>query len=203
MILSVDIGYKNLAWVLFNEENGQIMKADVSEIVKTKSKRKPTIDKIIDDFVTFLKNELMSHLMSQPNTKDITVLCEKQVGKARINTTMSMVLYTYFHTQTMLKLKHFEFIHSNKKFSLPWVFIPQDKYDNKESITNNSYSVRKNASVNILKKYFTCKDSDYIQLLNKYNISTNSTYVQSIMNKLKKKDDLGDATVQLFYFLSK
>jgi hypothetical protein len=138
MIVSFDIGIKNLAWCVFEPTINPLtfVSGGVTSICNTK---KRTTALLVQNFVKWLQNE------GPKITKDTVVLCEQQLGRASVNKNLSMALLSYCTIMGAVC----KFVTSNNKFTgLPDFLFPSCV--DKTSICDQSYAKRKQASVYIM-----------------------------------------------------
>ena len=182
-LLSFDIGIVNFAWcyLIVNKEQKQVHfhSAGVENIHPNKSTR--SYANICISLVRWLKGPNSPLTLSR--LQDCVIVCEQQVGRAILNRVLSMALLTWCHA--MCDKVKFVFVGSIPKFALlPSRYFPPTL--DPKFIKQDNYKQRKNASV----------------VLMHHLASTVSTLqgVMQISDGLKKKDDLGDAFVQAFYY---
>lgn len=172
IVVSFDIGIKNLAWSVFeNCLPPKFISGGVTSICTTKKK---TTAIVVQNFVKWLQT-------SDVVTKDSLVLCEQQLGQASMNKILSMALLSYC---TILGTTC-KFVSSNTKFKgMPDELFPLSV--NKNTICEQSYAKRKKASVDLM-----------LHIAGHFKF-TNAT---EIAKTLKKKDDFADSFCQAIFYL--
>jgi hypothetical protein len=174
ILISIDIGYKNLAWVAFALQPLRYLDAGDDTILSTKRK-KPTTEQVVLALTDWIRT---GPLTRYPNA---TILCETQVGQAIKNRIMSYVLQSHWYPRP------FHFMSSLQKFRL----LPNKYYPStvdKTTICSAAYGKRKRASVLLTMHIAELCDMPEAR--------------QTIQG-LTKKDDMGDAFVQGIAFIHK
>ena len=189
MLLSFDIGIKNLAYCILNYNT-----EDNSDITIIKWNIIPLLDKNekckgfpLDE----LTKRMYEHLNKEFYSYDIdNVLLENQpVLKNPVMKSVQMILFSYFQYQKIMlnrKIKLIKFINAG----------------NKLKVGRNFNEINYNAEINAIKskytrnKKFAILYTDKI-LIDRLKDSKNNEY----FNKHKKKDDLADAFLQAIYYI--
>lgn len=177
LVLSFDVGIKNMAVCLMNISNKKnvILKLGIIDITSEK--------KDLNSMSINLINELDQFVMEYLDGKwSLQVLIENQpVMKAPTMKSIQMIIYTYFqilgiHEGQDIKI----FMVSAMKKN---TYMKSKGYD----IKAKDYKSNKENSIKFVEDYLTSQD-DKMQL--------------NYINTLKKKDDVCDALIQIFAFLN-
>lgn len=189
MLLSFDIGIKNLAYCIlkYNTE-------DNSDIRIIKWNIIPLLDKN-EKCKGFPLDELTKRMYEQLNKEfysydiDIVLLENQPVLKNPVMKSVQMILFSYFQYQKIMlnrEIKLIKFINAG----------------NKLKVGRNFNEINYNAEINAIKskytrnKKFAILYTDKI-LIDRLKDSKNNEY----FNKHKKKDDLADAFLQAIYYI--
>ena len=189
MLLSFDIGIKNLAYCIlkYNAE-------DNSDITIIKWNIIPLLDKN-EKCKGFPLDELTKRMYEQLNKEfysydiDIVLLENQPVLKNPVMKSVQMILFSYFQYQKIMlnrEIKLIKFINAG----------------NKLKVGRNFNEINYNAEINAIKskytrnKKFAILYTDKI-LIDRLKDSKNNEY----FNKHKKKDDLADAFLQAIYYI--
>jgi hypothetical protein len=189
MLLSFDIGIKNLAYCIlkYNTE-------DNSDITIIKWNIIPLLDKN-EKCKGFPLDELTKRMYEQLNKEfysydiDIVLLENQPVLKNPVMKSVQMILFSYFQYQKIMlnrEIKLIKFINAG----------------NKLKVGRNFNEINYNAEINAIKSKYTRNKKFAILYTNKILIdrlkdSKNNEY----FNKHKKKDDLADAFLQAIYYI--
>lgn len=189
MLLSFDIGIKNLAYCIlkYNTE-------DNSDIRIIKWNIIPLLDKN-EKCKGFPLDELTKRMYEQLNKEfysydiDIVLLENQPVLKNPVMKSVQMILFSYFQYQKIMlnrEIKLIKFINAG----------------NKLKVGRNFNEINYNAEINAIKSKYTRNKKFAILYTNKILIdrlkdSKNNEY----FNKHKKKDDLADAFLQAIYYI--
>tara|TARA_B100001093_G_scaffold341725_1_gene326498 strand:- start:283 stop:867 length:585 start_codon:yes stop_codon:yes gene_type:complete len=189
MLLSFDIGIKNLAYCIlkYNTE-------DNSDITIIKWNIIPLLDKN-EKCKGFPLDELTKRMYEQLNKEfysydiDIVLLENQPVLKNPVMKSVQMILFSYFQYQKIMlnrEIKLIKFINAG----------------NKLKVGRNFNEINYNAEINAIKSKYTRNKKFAILYSNKILIdrlkdSKNNEY----FNKHKKKDDLADAFLQAIYYI--
>ena len=189
MLLSFDIGIKNLAYCIlkYNAE-------DNSDITIIKWNIIPLLDKN-EKCKGFPLDELTKRMYEQLNKEfysydiDIVLLENQPVLKNPVMKSVQMILFSYFQYQKIMlnrEIKLIKFINAG----------------NKLKVGRNFNEINYNVEINAIKskytrnKKFAILYTDKI-LIDRLKDSKNNEY----FNKHKKKDDLADAFLQAIYYI--
>ena len=189
MLLSFDIGIKNLAYCIlkYNAE-------DNSDITIIKWNIIPLLDKN-EKCKGFPLDELTKRMYEQLNKEfysydiDIVLLENQPVLKNPVMKSVQMILFSYFQYQKIMlnrEIKLIKFINAG----------------NKLKVGRNFNEINYNVEINAIKSKYTRNKKFAILYTNKILIdrlkdSKNNEY----FNKHKKKDDLADAFLQAIYYI--
>jgi hypothetical protein len=197
MILSFDIGIKNLSYCVLNKEDDKIKIKEWGIINILKDDEK--VKKVGLEKLSIL---LYNNLEKVFNNKhyNIVLLENQPVLKNPIMKSIQMLIYGYFlYEKTIMnkEIKIIKLINASNKLKV-------GKYNNdeyfiklKNEIDNKNYNVSTKYAIN--KK----KAIDYTLLyLNNMNLTENelNQYV-NFFNSNKKKDDLADSFLQGIYYI--
>jgi len=131
MIVSVDIGYRHLAWVVFQPDPLRYVDGGVDDILH---KKKPTTESVTKGLTHWIRHG--------PLTKypDATIVCESQVGPAVKNRVLAFVLLSHWTPRP------FHFVTSSTKVKkMPLQYFPASV--DPATILQQNYAKRKQASV--------------------------------------------------------
>lgn len=196
MILSFDIGIKNLAYCLMykdntidNNNNIKIIDWDIIQLIEDGVKCKGVS---LDEITNVLYNKLQEIFLDYDITE---VLLENQpVLKNPVMKSIQIILYSFFQYEKVLMgrdINLIKFINASNKLKLGKNL---SEINNSEDIVKIKSKYTKNKKLAIIyTNHFLQErliEEDYI----KYN---------EIFNKHKKKDDLSDAFLQGLYYIQK
>ena len=196
MILSFDIGIKNLAYCLMykdntidNNNNIKIINWDIIQLIEDDVKCKGVS---LDAITNVLYNKLQEIFLDYDITE---VLLENQpVLKNPVMKSIQIILYSFFQYEKVLMgrdINLIKFINASNKLKLGKNL---SEINNSEDIVKIKSKYTKNKKLAIIyTNHFLQErliEEDYI----KYN---------EIFNKHKKKDDLSDAFLQGLYYIEK
>ena len=196
MILSFDIGIKNLAYCLMykdntidNNNNIKIIDWDIIQLIEDDVKCKGVS---LDAITNVLYNKLQEIFLDYDITE---VLLENQpVLKNPVMKSIQIILYSFFQYEKVLMgrdINLIKFINASNKLKLGKNL---SEINNSEDIVKIKSKYTKNKKLAIIyTNHFLQErliEEDYI----KYN---------EIFNKHKKKDDLSDAFLQGLYYIEK
>ena len=194
MILSFDIGIKNLAYCLMykdntidNNNNIKIINWDIIQLIEDDVKCKGVS---LDAITNVLYNKLQEIFLDYDITE---VLLENQpVLKNPVMKSIQIILYSFFQYEKVLMgrdINLIKFINASNKLKLGKNL---SEINNSEDIVKIKSKYTKNKKLAIIyTNHFLQErliEEDYI----KYN---------EIFNKHKKKDDLSDAFLQGLYYI--
>jgi hypothetical protein len=189
MLLSFDIGIKNLAYCILNyntEDNSDItiIKWNIIPLLDKNEKCKGfPLDELTKRMYEHLNKEFYSYDI------DIVLLENQPVLKNPVMKSVQMILFSYFQYQKIMlnrKIKLIKFINAG----------------NKLKVGRNFNEINYNAEINAIKskytrnKKFAILYTDKI-LIDRLKDNKNNEY----FNKHKKKDDLADAFLQAIYYI--
>lgn len=181
MILSFDIGIKNLSYNIFDYKEKCIKDW---KIICLSEKKKICIDEL----TPILLQKLM-----ELNLENITyILIENQpVMKNPVMKSIQMIIYTYFH--------YFKLIH-NKQINIKFVSAMNKlkcgiDIEYPESIINqkNKYMQKKKKAIYLCEHILFSQD----------NIITSNEKFKTLFKESKKKDDLADSFLYCIYYKNK
>jgi len=195
MILSFDIGIKNLAYCLMYKDNTidnnniKIINWDIIQLIEDDVKCKGVS---LDAITNVLYNKLQEIFLDYDITE---VLLENQpVLKNPVMKSIQIILYSFFQYEKVLMgrdINLIKFINASNKLKLGKNL---SEINNSEDIVKIKSKYTKNKKLAIIyTNHFLQErliEEDYI----KYN---------EIFNKHKKKDDLSDAFLQGLYYIEK
>ncbi len=193
MILSFDIGIKNLAYCILykdltinNEKNLIIYKWGIINILEDNEKCK---DISLDEIGTRMYKRLQDEFLEENITE---VLLENQpVLKNPVMKSIQILIMGFFKYESVIlgrEIKLIKLINASNKLKLGKKLI---QFNESEDILKIKSKYNRNKKLAILyTNYFLEKElySDY----NKYN---------TLFNEHKKKDDLSDAFLQGLYYI--
>ena len=189
MILSFDIGIKNLAYCILYQNDDKsitIEKWDNIQLLENDEKCKG-----------FPLNEITKSMYNKLNTElsnyDITeVLLENQPClKNPVMKSIQMIIYGFFNYQSVLlgrKIENIKLINASNKLKVGKDF---HEINNKECITKikNKYTRNKKLAIEYTNWILINRVNNYEELLEYFNNN-------------KKKDDLSDAFLQGLYYIN-
>jgi hypothetical protein len=198
MILSFDIGIKNLSYCLIKSElnNDNINKIeiidwDIINILKDNEKVKNiNIDELSKRLYIKL-NEVF-----KDKEFDIVLLENQPVLKNPVMKSVQMLIYGFFlyqKTNLIKNIKLIKLINASNKLKIGLLLNNEFKelkkiIDNKDYNTKLKYSINKKKAIDYTLLYL-----DYIKLNN----------YKEFFNLHKKKDDLADSFLQSIYYIEK
>ena len=205
MILSFDIGIKNLSYCLIksqlnnlnnnnnlnNLNNIEIIDWDIINILKDNEKVKSiNIDELSKRLYMKL-NEVF-----KDKEFDIVLLENQPVLKNPVMKSVQMLIYGFFlyqKTNLIKNIKLIKLINASNKLKIGLLLNNEFKelkkiIDNKDYNTNLKYSINKKKAVDYTLLYL-----DYMKLNN----------YKDFFNLHKKKDDLADSFLQSIYYIEK
>ena len=190
MILSFDIGIKNLSYCIMykNEDNTiSIEKWDIIQLLNDNEKCK---NFPLNEITNRLYNKLNSELENYNITE---VLLENQpCMKNPVMKSIQMIIYGYFHYQTILlgrTIQNIALVSASNKLKVGKNF---HDINNDENITKIKTKYTRNKKLAI----------EYTKLILKNRVN-NYNELNDFFNKHKKKDDLADAFLQGLYYIDK
>lgn len=175
LVLSFDIGIKNMAVCLMDTDTKNILKWNLIDISSDKKNDLNDMSKnLINAMDELVLNDLDSHTT-------FTVLIENQpVMKAPTMKSIQMILYTYFQVLA---------IHESLNITITLV----------SAMKKNSFMKSKGYDVKS-KNYKSNKDNS-MKYVEEYLNSNNDTNNLDILRSFKKKDDMCDALIQILCIL--
>jgi hypothetical protein len=181
MILSFDIGIKNLSYNIFDYNEKSIKDW---KIICLSEKKKISIDE--------LTPILLQKLIDLDLEKITHILIENQpVMKNPVMKSIQMIVYTYFHHYNILYQKniHIKFISAMNKLKCGI------DIEYPESIMNqkNKYMQKKKKAI------YLC---EHILFSNDTIITPNEEF-KTLFKESKKKDDLADSFLYCIYYINK
>jgi hypothetical protein len=199
MILSFDIGIKNLSYCLVKSElnnknnlnNIEIIDWDIINILKDNEKVKSiNIDELSKRLYMKL-NEVF-----KDKEFDIVLLENQPVLKNPVMKSVQMLIYGFFlyqKTNLIKNIKLIKLINASNKLKTGLLLNNEFKelkkiIDNKDYNTKIKYSINKKKAVDYTLLYL-----DYMKLNN----------YKEFFNLHKKKDDLADSFLQSIYYIEK
>lgn len=185
MILSFDIGIKNLSYAIFDYKDKSIKDWKIVCLTENLTEKKKNS---IDQLTPILLKKLM-----EIDVEHIThVLIENQpVMKNPVMKSIQMIIYAYFHHYNILYQKniHIKLISAMNKLKCGI------DIEYPESITSqkNKYMQKKKKAIHLCEHI----------LFSEENIITPDTNFQSLFKNSKKKDDLADSLLYCIYYINK
>lgn len=178
MIISFDIGIKNLSYNIFDYQNKNIVDWKIICLSETK--------KSLDELTPILLSKLI-----EINLDCITyVLIENQpVMKNPVMKSIQMIVYTYFHHYNIIyhKIINVKFVSAMNKLKCGIdIEYPEIILNHK-----NKYTQKKKKAIYLCEHILK---SDLIQ---------NTEHFSKIFNASKKKDDLADSFLYCIYYMNK
>lgn len=189
MILSFDIGIKNLGYcIMYKNEDKTITikKWDIIKLLEDNEKCKGfPLNEITKRMYTRLNNELENYNITE-------ILLENQPClKNPVMKSIQMIIYGYFQYQTILlgrKIESIKMINASNKLK-----VGKDLHEinNKESITRikNKYTRNKKLAIEYTNWFLINRVKNYEELYENFNNN-------------KKRDDLADAFLQGLYYIN-
>lgn len=188
MILSFDIGIKNLAYCILNKDDDgklHIVKWDIIQLLEKNEKCKGFP---LNELTKRLYKELNTHFYSYNITK---VLLENQpVLKNPVMKSVQMILYSFFQYQAILlarKINTIKLINASNKLKVGKTFT---------DINNNEDIIKIKSKYNRNKKFAV----EYTYKILEDRIENFETLTEYFKDN-KKKDDLADAFLQGIYYI--
>lgn len=187
MILSFDIGIKNLGYCLINHDVNEIniIRWDIINLVKDNEKCKNIS---LDEITNRLYRSLNSHFYSYKITE---VLLENQpVLKNPVMKSIQMIIFSFFQYQKILlnrEINLIKLINASNKLKIGKTFT---EINNNEDILKIKTKYMRNKKLAILYTYKVLDEK----------ISNSDNYIK-FFNDSKKKDDLSDAILQAIYHI--
>lgn len=196
MILSFDIGIKNLAYCLMykdnaidNNNNIKVIDWGIIQLIEDGVKCKEVS---LDTITNVLYNKLQEIFIDHDITE---VLLENQpVLKNPVMKSIQIILYSFFQYEKVLMgrdINLIKFINASNKLKLGKNL---SEINNSEDIVKIKSKYTKNKKLAIIYTNYFLKDRLIVEDYIKYN---------EIFNKHKKKDDLADAFLQGLYYIEK
>lgn len=185
MILSFDIGIKNLSYAIFDYKDKSIKDWKIVCLTENLTEKKKNS---IDQLTPILLKKLM-----EMDVEHIThVLIENQpVMKNPVMKSIQMIIYAYFHHCNILYQKniHIKLISAMNKLKCGI------DIEYPESITNHKskYMQKKKKAIHLCEHI----------LFSNENIITPDINFQSLFKNSKKKDDLADSLLYCIYYINK
>jgi hypothetical protein len=182
IVISFDIGIKNMAYCIahFNDNLEIKILNKINLNINTNSNIQNIIDNTIDFLDHIFHNDI---LMNNNDVLKVLIECQMTSKMKCIQTTIN----TYFKMISKLEGLNIETIYLSAKHKLDLT----KKYPNYSYINNNKNNY-KNNKINAV-------NFAYYLLENKYL----NNHIISIINNEKKKDDVCDALLMIFYFYEK
>lgn len=173
LVLSFDIGIKNMALCLINSDK-RILKWGLIDIT---SERKNDLDAMSKILVTELDQLVLDHLDTEYS---LVILIENQpVMKAPTMKSIQMIIYTYFRILE---------VHEERNIKIHLV----------SAMRKNMYM--KSKGYDIKAKDYKSNKINSIKFVEDYLISNNDQENLEYLRALKKKDDICDAFLQILSF---
>ena len=196
MILSFDIGIKNLAYCLMykdnaidNNNNIKVIDWGIIQLIEDGVKCKEVS---LDTITNVLYNKLQEIFINHDITE---VLLENQpVLKNPVMKSIQIILYSFFQYEKVIMgrdINLIKFINASNKLKLGKNL---SEINNSEDIINIKSKYTKNKKLAIIYTNYFLKDRLIVEDYEKYN---------DIFNNHKKKDDLADAFLQGLYYIEK
>ena len=175
LVLSFDIGIKNMALCLMDTDTKNILKWNLIDI---SSDKKNDLNDMSKNLINAMDELVLNELDSQ---NIFAVLIENQpVMKAPTMKSIQMILYTYFQVLA---------IHESRDITITLV----------SAMKKNSFMKSKGYDVKS-KNYKSNKDNS-MKYVEEYLNSNNDTHNLEILRSFKKKDDMCDALIQILCIL--
>ncbi len=196
MILSFDIGIKNLAYCLMykdnaidNNNNIKVIDWGIIQLIEDGVKCKEVS---LDTITNVLYNKLQEIFIDHDITE---VLLENQpVLKNPVMKSIQIILYSFFQYEKVIMgrdINLIKFINASNKLKLGKNL---SEINNSEDIIKIKSKYTKNKKLAIIYTNYFLKDRLIVEDYEKYN---------DIFNNHKKKDDLADAFLQGLYYIEK
>tara|TARA_B100000780_G_scaffold104434_1_gene73041 strand:- start:1320 stop:1898 length:579 start_codon:yes stop_codon:yes gene_type:complete len=190
MIISFDIGIKNLAYcILYKNDKEEIIieKWDIIKVLEDDEKCKQVP---LNEITTRLYNKLQEELEDSEITE---VLLENQPClKNPVMKSIQMIIYGFFHYQKTLlgrEIENIKLINASNKLKVGKNF---NEINNQEHIIKikNKYNRNKKLAI------------EYTNKLLKDRVKKDYEELYEFFNNNKKKDDLADAFLQGLYYIN-
>jgi hypothetical protein len=190
MIISFDIGIKNLAYcILYKNDKEEIIieKWDIIKVLEDDEKCKQVP---LNEITTRLYNKLQEELEDNEITE---VLLENQPClKNPVMKSIQMIIYGFFHYQKTLlgrEIENIKLINASNKLKVGKNF---NEINNQEHIIKikNKYNRNKKLAI------------EYTNKLLKDRVKKDYEELYEFFNNNKKKDDLADAFLQGLYYIN-
>lgn len=196
MILSFDIGIKNLAYCLMykdnaidNNNNIKVIDWEIIQLIEDGVKCKEVS---LDTITNVLYNKLQEIFIDHDITE---VLLENQpVLKNPVMKSIQIILYSFFQYEKVIMgrdINLIKFINASNKLKLGKNL---SEINNSEDIIKIKSKYTKNKKLAIIYTNYFLKERLIVEDYEKYN---------DIFNNHKKKDDLADAFLQGLYYIEK
>ena len=194
MILSFDIGIKNLAYCLMykdnsidNNNNIKVIDWEIIQLIEDGVKCKEVS---LDTITNVLYNKLQEIFIDHDITE---ILLENQpVLKNPVMKSIQIILYSFFQYEKVIMgrdINLIKFINASNKLKLGKNL---SEINNSEDIIKIKSKYTKNKKLAIIYTNYFLKERLIVEDYEKYN---------DIFNNHKKKDDLADAFLQGLYFI--
>lgn len=190
MIISFDIGIKNLAYCILYENDDKSISIEKWDIIKVLEDHEKCKLVPLDEITTRLYNKLNNELEDYEITE---VLLENQPClKNPVMKSIQMVIYGFFQYQKVLlgrEIENIKLINASNKLKVGKNF---HEINNKEEIIKikNKYNRNKKLAI------------EYTNKLLKEKVPENYDELNEYFNNNKKKDDLSDAFLQGLYYIN-
>ena len=196
MILSFDIGIKNLAYCLMykdnsidNNNNIKVIDWEIIQLIEDGVKCKEVS---LDTITNVLYNKLQEIFIDHDITE---ILLENQpVLKNPVMKSIQIILYSFFQYEKVIMgrdINLIKFINASNKLKLGKNL---SEINNSEDIIKIKSKYTKNKKLAIIYTNYFLKERLIVEDYEKYN---------DIFNNHKKKDDLADAFLQGLYYIEK
>ena len=189
MILSFDIGIKNLAYCILYQNEDKTITIEKWDIIKLLEDDEKCKGFSLNEITKRMYNKLNSELEDYDITE---VLLENQPClKNPVMKSIQMIIYGYFQYQTILmgrEIKNIKLINASNKLK---VGKNLHEINNKDEITKikNKYTRNKKLAIEYTNWIFINRVKNHEELYEYFNNN-------------KKKDDLADAFLQGLYYIN-